>query len=700
MFDSLRGLRPALFALALGCAAQPGGPSGASSSDGGGFKAEPVLGATCATDADCDAAEQCARPVCVTAPCDFEGVCEPRNHFDSTARVAIPDADPAGIERGFDVVAPGATVEGLSVLVAVEHSYRGDLSVVLTSPSGTEHVLHDRSGGAADDLLVDLPLPAFHGEPASGRWTLRVADHAAQDLGALTRFRLVFTFGEAAPTTDVWASVETSLESPHPYANDMADSWTLGPITSGAERVRLVFERIDVEQGYDFVEIVDTASGEVLQRFTGSHANLTTDVFDTGAVAIRLRSDYSITDWGFRLARAEVYGAGCLEDADCGAGLHCPTTRVCITSPCYQECVPVESGGQVGDACATNADCAEENHCQGGTCAADGSCGVVSDCDLEGNLWVHVMCVGYATCEAGRCGWECGAPIGGEGDPCDTSAQCGEELYCAGDGTCTAYGECSTSADCNREDNLFPHPACVGTGVCSAGLCGWECDVTPICADGETRFDGCNTCTCTDGRWACTERYCPPTAAEGETCGGRERVLCESGLVCDEGESALGLECGDPAREGVCVREPSGICTREYAPVCGCNGQTFSNDCLRLGLVGLAHEGACRVDRAIPDADPAGITETIDAVAVDDRGRAFVRVEIDHSWRGDLVVTLTAPNGERFTLTNRAGGSEDDFLFEDDVVTSGPSRGVWTLRVADHARYDTGVLERFDVAAH
>jgi hypothetical protein len=78
---------------------------------------------------------------------------------------------------------------------------------------------------------------------------------------------------------------------------------------------------------------------------------------------------------------------------------------------------------------------------------------------------------------------------------------------------------------------------------------------------------------------------------QGESCGGVIGAQCAKGLWCD---SLPGL-CGAPLK-GTCERVPQ-ACTMEYKPVCGCNGHTYSNDCVRRSAkVGLRRAGACMAD--------------------------------------------------------------------------------------------------------
>ncbi|MBI4557722.1 MAG: proprotein convertase P-domain-containing protein [Candidatus Hydrogenedentes bacterium] len=108
------------------------------------------------------------------------------------------------------------------------------------------------------------------------------------------------------------------------------------------------------------------------------------------------------------------------------------------------------------------------------------------------------------------------------------------------------------------------------------------------------------------------------------------------------------------------------------------------------------------VDLAIPDNDPNGIASTI--VVNEDLGITDVNVSVylEHSFIGDLNVTLVSPSGTWVTLHDRtgAGGTVINETYDDEA---GPppggngrladfigenARGEWTLYVSDNDVYD------------
>lgn len=88
------------------------------------------------------------------------------------------------------------TVDKLKVDLDLEHTWRGDLVVKLTSPSGKSAVLSNREGGSADDLKGSFELSDFAGEPVQGQWTLTVEDKASRDTGVLKGWGLEITPAE------------------------------------------------------------------------------------------------------------------------------------------------------------------------------------------------------------------------------------------------------------------------------------------------------------------------------------------------------------------------------------------------------------------------------------------------------------------------------------------------------------------------
>jgi kexin len=102
-------------------------------------------------------------------------------------------------------------VENVAIYFTAEHSTWGDLSVVLTAPSGTSSVLaekHDTSGSTSSYANWRFGSARHLGELAAGDWTLTVRDLGATGGGTFTSWRLVaygtdVDAGAAALTTGV-----------------------------------------------------------------------------------------------------------------------------------------------------------------------------------------------------------------------------------------------------------------------------------------------------------------------------------------------------------------------------------------------------------------------------------------------------------------------------------------------------------------
>lgn len=156
--------------------------------------------------------------------------------FENTTPIAIPDNNATGIESVINVPTEG-TVFNVEAGVNITHTWRGDLLVSLTSPQGTELILHNRSGGSADDLVESWTVDSFNGEAMQGDWTLNVSDNAGADLGTLNSWNLTITAlggdvvdpDPVAPAADfsfVASGLSVDFIDNSTDANDDISSWS------------------------------------------------------------------------------------------------------------------------------------------------------------------------------------------------------------------------------------------------------------------------------------------------------------------------------------------------------------------------------------------------------------------------------------------------------------------------------------------
>ena len=103
---------------------------------------------------------------------------------------AIPDNNSTGVAVSM-VIGDQSLMTANQVCVDITHPYRGDLAVSVLH-NGATQVLVANQGGSADDIKQCFTVTRWIGQEAGGYWMLRVVDNAAQDVGRLNGWTVMY----------------------------------------------------------------------------------------------------------------------------------------------------------------------------------------------------------------------------------------------------------------------------------------------------------------------------------------------------------------------------------------------------------------------------------------------------------------------------------------------------------------------------
>ena len=200
-------------------------------------------------------------------------------------------------KRTVHVAAPGRSI--LSTTPNGQYAVFSGTSMATPHVSGVLGLLLAQEGRLPHAEMIErlhatsVPAPAYRRTTISG--------------GRVDAFNLLTNTRPFRNTPDEsqWSTeaLVEAFESAHPYANSERLSRTIS--IPGAKYLRLVVEKLDLENNYDFLTVKD-ATGGVLERLTGKGSKLVTDYVQGDSLVVEFTSDSSQTAWGFEIKEIQI----------------------------------------------------------------------------------------------------------------------------------------------------------------------------------------------------------------------------------------------------------------------------------------------------------------------------------------------------------------------------------------------------------
>ncbi|WP_328927107.1 M28 family metallopeptidase [Streptomyces sp. NBC_00190] len=106
-------------------------------------------------------------------------------------------------------------------------------------------------------------------------------------------------------------------------------------------------------------------------------------------------------------------------------------------------------------------------------------------------------------------------------------------------------------------------------------------------------------------------------------------------------------------------------------------------------------------DVSVPDSPAAAVTSPITVSGVTGNAPATTKVDVNivHTYRGDLVIDLLAPDGTAYRLKNSSSSDSADNVIASYTVnaSSEVANGIWKLQVKDVAGQDVGYINSWKI---
>ncbi len=337
---------------------------------------------------------------------------------------------------------------------------------------------------------------------------------------------------------------------------------------------------------------------------------------------------------------------------------------------CEQVCVAKDSFTceELSDqqACADRSDCQwAQGPCPAMPCASDGtgcdvacpatcqtkgpqpcqaldqkSCSARTDCKWELSVCPAIAC---ADPDDPTCVVECQAFCQPDDDvkpppsgDCFDNSQCGDGQYCYLEQGCTAWATDTDSGSSDEEPGFAAPEKPQNLGVCKERPDNCNMMYGPVCGcDGKTYGNDCIAAGAgvnVAHPGECGQPPPPPPPSgdcfDSSQCGEDEFCFISEGCGFDQADPMPGGGAAPPAPmgTGLCTERPDG-CYEIYAPVCGCDGKSYGNDCMAASAgANIAHLGKC--DSTTPPPEPACVTTGCSGEIC-----ASEQMESDCSWK-------------------------------------------------------------------